>query len=57
MTQNYHVSSLLPKTIDSDFSGTTNLKISPVLKFFLLKNIGLTPSYIKVLSAFPGRAP
>ena len=34
MTQNYQDSSLLPKTIDSDSSGTTNPKISPILKFF-----------------------
>ena len=33
MDPNYQVYSLLPKSIDSDSSGTTSLKISPILKF------------------------
>ena len=43
MNQNYSVSSLLPKSIDSDSSRTTNPKISPVLKFFNQKNKTNTP--------------
>ena len=43
MTQNYQISSLLPKGIDCDSPGTTDLNISPVLKSFYPKILDLHP--------------